>query len=132
MYRSTASRMNSLLDFPCCFIASSTRTAISGGNEKVMVFVVRGMITSCYQVLLKYSGIVGAVSIASEGGPAGSGALDRRHGTPEGTHHVRLKESRRCCRTQRPDPVVARGKPVMSPPRLSFIPNRLCITCRST
>ena len=57
--------MNSLLDFPCCFIASSTRTAISGGNEKVMVFVVRGMVTSCYRVLLKYSGIVGAVPIAS-------------------------------------------------------------------
>ena len=38
--------MNSLLDFPCCFIASSTRTTSSGGNEKVMVFVVRGMVTS--------------------------------------------------------------------------------------
>ena len=52
MYRSSASRRNSLLDRPCCFIASSTRSANSGGKEKVMVLVVRGVLTPRYRALL--------------------------------------------------------------------------------
>ena len=50
---SNASRRNSLLERPCCFIASSTRSAISGGNEKVMVLVVLGMIASLLSSLTR-------------------------------------------------------------------------------
>ena len=52
---SNASRRDSLLERPCCFIASSTRSAISGGNEneKVMVLVVLGMIASLLSSLTR-------------------------------------------------------------------------------
>ena len=53
MYQSTAFRRNSLLERPYCFIASSTRSAISGGNEKVMVLVVLGVIASLLSSLTR-------------------------------------------------------------------------------
>ena len=50
---SNPSRRNSLLERPYCFIASSTRSAISGGNEKVMVLVVLGVIASLLSSLTR-------------------------------------------------------------------------------